>query len=62
VNLVGGLANCFMGFVLPPLLHIRVMGEEMSACSKVLHYLIVLFGLITMAVSTTVTVQHIMSH
>ena len=59
VNLVGGLANCFMGFILPPLLHIRVEGDAMSGCSKAAHYLIVIFGFITMVTATVVTIQNI---
>jgi len=59
VNLVGGLANCFMGFILPPLLHVRVNKDSISGCSICMHYLIVLFGFVTMVVSTTVTIHGI---
>jgi len=65
VNLVGGLANCLMGFILPPLLHIRVnsppFGEGISPLSKVFHYAIVVFGLGTMITATVVTVKHMIN-
>ena len=59
VNLVGGLANCFMGFILPPLLHVRVNKDNISGGSVFLHYLIVAFGAVTMVTSTAVTINGI---
>jgi len=48
-----------MGFILPPLLHIRVSGEEMTGWSRCGHYLIVVFGFVTMVTATVVTIQNI---
>jgi len=63
VNLVGGVCNCMMGYILPPLLHIRVhkmLGEELSFGSQIFHYLIFLFGVGTLVTATAVTVNNIM--
>jgi len=59
VSLVGGLANCFMGFVIPPLLHVRVQGDNIGSVERILHYCIVVFGVVACIGTTTITMKNI---
>ena len=55
VDLVGGVCNSLMGFVIPPLLHLKV-SEKPSATSKVAHGAISVFGVVAMVYTTYTTV------
>ena len=54
VDLVGGVCNSLMGFVIPPLLHLKV-SEKPSATSKVAHVAISVFGVVAMVYTTYTT-------
>ena len=54
VDLVGGVCNSLMGFVIPPLLHLKV-SEKPSRASKAAHLAISLFGVVAMVYTTYTT-------
>ena len=54
VDLVGGVCNSLMSFVIPPLLHLKV-SEKPSATSKVAHVAISVFGVVAMVYTTYTT-------
>jgi hypothetical protein len=47
VSLVGGVCNSLMGFILPPLILMQI-DPSLSAVSRILHCLIICFGLFLM--------------
>lgn len=63
---MGGFVNCLMGFILPPLIHIKVSsGAHRGGCGgwapAGVHWAIVLFGAAALVVSTTLTIEDIAS-
>ena len=64
VTLVGGFGSCSLGFIIPPLLHIRVssvLGRPLKLPSLLMHVGIIIFGVVAMVVSTYFTMKHIIA-
>lgn len=64
VGLVGGFVNSLMGFVLPPLIFMKVKGsssEGISANSMIGHSAIMIFGVVALVVSTYYTIDSIVN-
>ena len=59
VTLVGGLVNCLMGFVLPPLIYCRLMRRagKLSWWHWPVYGAIIAFGVAAMGLSTYLTIQ-----
>lgn len=56
VNIVGGVVNSIMGFVLPCAIALRVLANELSPTMKAVNVAIIIFGLAACGVSLTYTI------
>lgn len=58
IQLVGGIFSFLLGFILPPLFHIRIMHKEkrLSALSFIFHGIIFLLGAVLLTSSTYFTI------
>eukprot|EP01138_Halocafeteria_seosinensis_P015971 gb/GECG01016299.1/.p1 GENE.gb/GECG01016299.1/~~gb/GECG01016299.1/.p1 ORF type:complete len:651 (+),score=60.52 gb/GECG01016299.1/:1-1953(+) len=63
VTLVGGVVNCLMGYILPPLIYIKIKRDEgaLSWSSFLLHGLLVGVGIVAAVASLTVTSMDIVN-
>ena len=59
IGLVGGFVNSFMGFIIPPLLYLKLFKEQLSTMAKWGHVMIMVFGLFCLIASTTYTIESI---
>jgi len=60
VSLVGGFCNCLTAFIVPPIIHIKLMDDPKSL-EGAAHAGIVVFGLVALVVTTTYTIQGIIA-
>jgi len=59
VNLVGSICCLPTGFVLPPLIHLKLKGSSLSLGTKILNWLVALGGVCVTIVSTYFAILHL---
>ncbi|CAG9466814.1 unnamed protein product [Pedinophyceae sp. YPF-701] len=60
ISLVGSLCCCTLALVMPPLIHLRLFGAELSLGARCLDYLYVVLGVVGAVVGTTNSVIDIL--
>jgi amino acid permease len=51
VDIVGGVLNSIMGYMLPPLIYLKLFGQNISLASYIINCLLVFYGLIVIVIT-----------
>ena len=56
VSLMGSLLGCPIAFVFPPLIQLKLMGDDMTSTGRLLNYFVMALGFVAMVLASITTI------